>query len=101
MAVSVPAVVCVLPAVAVGVGEVAVDSLVAAPEVVAVLWTVVLAAVDCAVVLAAVVVTSAQKSSHWENDGKSVCEYTSDGVDAQRLMHDSQLAKSVENAESL
>ena len=60
-----------------------------------------LAAVDCVVVIAAIVVTSAQKLSHWENDGKSVCEYTADGVDAQRLMHDSQLARSVENAESL
>lgn len=98
------AVVWVLPvvAVAVGVGEVAVESLGEAVDVlVVVLTAVVLVAVDCAVLLEAVVVTSAQKFSHWEKEGNSVCEYTSEGVDAKRLMHDSQFAKSVEKAESL
>jgi hypothetical protein len=77
------AVVWVFPPVAVGVGELAVDLLVAlAPVLVAVVLAEVVATVDC-VVLLAVVVTSAQKLSHWENEGSSVFEYTSDGVDAQ------------------
>lgn len=95
------ALVWVLP-VAVGVGEVAVESLVELePVLVAVVTAVVVATVDCVVVLATLVVTSAQKLSHWENDGKSVCEYTSEGVEAQRLIHDLQLPKSIIKAESL
>jgi hypothetical protein len=74
----------VLPPVTVGVGEVAVESEVEpAAVLVAVLSAVVVAAVNCVVVLAAVVVTPSQKLSHWENDGSRVCEYTSDGVEAQ------------------
>lgn len=77
------AVLRVLPPVAVGVGKLAVDLLVELePVLIAVVPAVVVVTVDC-VVLLAVVVTSAQKLSHWENDGSSVFEYTSDGVDAQ------------------